>query len=79
MKSLDVYSRQGCHLCEVLIEEMMPLLRGRLEVVVHDIDGREEWKREYDTRIPVVEYDGELICQYHLDRDALARLLSNIP
>jgi Ni2+-binding GTPase involved in maturation of urease and hydrogenase len=76
MKTLAVYSRQGCHLCEQLIEEMLPIVRGRLEVVVHDIDSREDWKRKYATRIPVVEYDGEPICQYHLDRDALARILS---
>ena len=79
MRNLDVYSRQGCHLCELLIEELLPLVSGRLEIVVHDIDSREDWKREYDARVPVVEYDGELICQYHLDRDALARLLSNTP
>lgn len=71
---LDVYSRQGCHLCEVLLEELLPLVRGRLEVVVHDIDTRADWREKYDTRVPVVEYDGELICQYHLDRQALGRI-----
>jgi hypothetical protein len=76
VKTLDVYSKQGCHLCEQLIEELLPLVRGRLAVVVHDVDSREDWKKDYDTRIPVVEYDGEFICQYHLDRDALTRILS---
>ncbi len=74
MRTLVVFSRQGCHLCEQLIEELLPLVRGRLEVVVRDIDSREDWKTEYDTRVPVVEYDGEPICQYHLDRDALTRI-----
>ena len=74
MKTIDVFSRQGCHLCEVLIEELLPLLRGRFELVVHDIDTREDWQKAYDTRIPVVEYDGEVICQYHLDRQALSRI-----
>ena len=74
MKTIDVYSRQGCHLCEVLIEELLPLVRGRFEVVVHDIDTRADWRRDYDVRVPVVEYDGELICQYHLDRHALTRI-----
>jgi hypothetical protein len=75
LKTIHVYSRQGCHLCEQLIEELMPLVRGRLQVAVHDIDTRGEWKQDYDTRVPVVEYDGELICQYHLDRPALTRIL----
>jgi len=39
----------------------------------------EDWKRKYNTRIPVLEYDGEQICQYHLDRGAITRILSNTP
>jgi hypothetical protein len=74
LKTIDIYSRQGCHLCEILIEELLPLVRGRFELKVHDIDSREDWRKAYDTRVPVVEYDGELICQYHLDRHALSRI-----
>jgi len=79
MKTLTVYSRKGCHLCEIMVDELLPLVRGRFEIVVHDIDSREDWKRKYDARIPVLEYDGEHICQYHLDRDALTRILSKTP
>ena len=78
MSKIDVFSREGCHLCELLIEELLPLVRGRLDVVVHDIDTREDWRVEYGTRVPVVEYDGEFVCQYHLDRDALDRVLSRV-
>lgn len=76
MRTLQVFGRRGCHLCEHLIEELLPLVRGKFEVVVQDIDTREDWKRRYDARVPVVEYDGEVICQYHLDRQALNRILS---
>jgi hypothetical protein len=79
MPLLHVFSRRGCHLCEQLIEELLPLVKGRAEVVVCDIDTRDDWRREYDTRIPVLKYDGEFICQYHLDREALARFLNNTP
>jgi hypothetical protein len=74
LNTIDIYSRQGCHLCEILIEELLPLVRGRFELIVHDIDSREDWRKTYDRRVPVVEYDGELICQYHLDRQALSRI-----
>ena len=43
MKSLRVYSRRGCHLCEVLIRELKPLIEGRLELEVRDIDTNPEW------------------------------------
>lgn len=75
MKKIAVYSRQGCHLCELLIEELLPLLRDAFEVEIRDIDTRDEWAEAYDKRVPVVEYDGEVICQYHLDRQALDRIL----
>ncbi len=76
MNTIDVYSRQGCHLCEVLVEELLPLIRGRLEVEVHDIDSRAEWKQLYDVRVPVVEYRGRVICEYHLDREAISAILA---
>lgn len=79
MAAIQVYSRRGCHLCEILIEELLELLQGRMELEVLDIDTRDDWREEYDTRVPVVKYDGDLICQYHLDRDALATILNCDP
>lgn len=78
MAEIVVYSRQGCHLCEVLIEELLPLLRGQAELVVRDIDTRADWLDAYDTRVPVVEMDGRVLCQYSLDRDNLLRALSGL-
>ena len=75
MKKIEVYSRQGCHLCELLIEELLPLVGHAFEVEIRDIDTRNDWAEAYDQRVPVVEYDGEVICQYHLDRQALDRIL----
>ena len=71
-----VYSRRGCHLCELLLEELEPLVRGRARITVRDIDDRPEWVAEYGERVPVVHCDGEDICQYNLDRQAV---LSRIP
>ena len=79
MKSIVIYSREGCHLCDIMIEELLPLIRDRLDLIVQDVDSRHDWYEKYDTRVPVMEYDGELICQYHLDREALARILSKQP
>ncbi len=77
MRTIQVFSRRGCHLCEMLIEELQALIQGRMQLEICDIDTREEWRQEYDTRVPVVKYDGAFICQYHLDRDALATVLSS--
>lgn len=65
--AITVYSRAGCHLCEVLLEQLIPLVRGRIPVEVIDIDLQPDYREAYDTRVPVVEYNAELVCQYHLD------------
>jgi hypothetical protein len=73
--ALRVYSRPGCHLCEQLVEELLPIARGRVDVQVVDIDARPEWREAYGTRIPVVEYRGETVCQYTLDVAAVRRII----
>ena len=75
---LYVYSRCGCHLCDLLLEELLPLVRGLLEVEVRDIDSREDWKQRYDVRIPVVEFEGEVVSQYRLDRASIETVLAKL-
>lgn len=73
---LQVYSRPGCHLCEQLVERLQPMIRGRAEIEVLNIDAKATWSEKYATRIPVVEMDGHFVCQYHLDEDAINAALS---
>lgn len=75
MKALQVYSRQGCHLCEVLIGELRPLIEGRLELEVRDIDANPEWHERWFMDIPVVEYEGSVVCRHFLDQDAITGIL----
>ena len=51
------------------------MVRGVFDIEVLDIDTRPEWRERYGTRIPVVEIDGRIVCQYRLDRAAIAELL----
>ena len=75
MAAISVYSRQGCHLCEQLIEELLPLIRGCLDLEVRDIDTNAEWHERFWQDIPVVEFEGEVICRHFLDRDAITGIL----
>lgn len=79
MPVLQIYSRKGCHLCEILIEELLPLVRGGLAIEVRDIDSRPEWQAKYGIRVPVVEYEGRVICQYRVDGKAISALLGSLP
>jgi len=75
MRALQVYSREGCHLCEALIDELKPLIDGKLKLDVRDIDTNPEWHERWFMDIPVVEYKGSLVCRHFLDHDAITGIL----
>jgi hypothetical protein len=79
MTVFHYYSRKGCHLCEVMLEELLPLIRGKAEIEYRDIDSQPEWRDKYDIRVPVIEYDGQLISEYPLDYGAIRAILSRMP
>ncbi len=73
--TFQVYSRRGCHLCELLLEQLEPLLRGTGEIQLRDVDTREDWCEQYGDRVPVVCIDDRTLCEYRLDRQAVLREL----
>jgi len=75
---LDVYSRRSCALCDELLEALLPLLRGRLDVAVHDIDSRDDWRARYGMHVPVVEFDGRELCRHTLDRAAIMAVVASL-
>ncbi len=76
MKKLTLYSRVGCHLCDVM-KEQIEKYAGRyaftLDVV--DIDQDEKLRAEYDWDVPVLFVDDEKIAKYRLDEAMLLRRL----
>ena len=74
MLELVVYSRRGCHLCELMLEELVPLCRDRATIRVLDVDSREDWRRAYGQRVPVLCSGDREICVAQLDRGALLAL-----
>jgi len=71
-----LYSRAGCHLCDVA-REVVLAQRERLgfEFQEIDIEADEELELEYGIRIPVVEVDGEEAFEITVDPAELARLV----
>jgi hypothetical protein len=79
MATIHYYTRRGCHLCEIMLEELMPLTRGRAEIVICDIDTEPAWLEKFDIRVPVVEVNGRTVSEYPLDHDAVRRCLAEMP
>ena len=75
MSRLTLYSREGCHLCEQLLEELAPWVAARgATVELLDVDADPVARRRYGHRIPVLLVDGEPAAYGRLDWDALKRL-----
>lgn len=70
-----VYTRPGCHLCELLLEQLAPLLRDRAVLEMRNVDAREDWQSAFGVRIPVVEVAGSVVCEGRLDAAAVVAAL----
>ena len=78
MRTLILYSRPECHLCEALTAELLPLLAGRATVRVVDVDETVALERRYGLRIPFL-VDGDVeISGYPLDRERVERHLASL-
>jgi hypothetical protein len=74
-----VYVREHCGLCEEMLAELAPIAERRqisLQIVDLDRDGDAVRQRRYSLKVPVLEWDGALICYGRLDHGELQRLLA---
>ena len=71
-----VYSRKGCHLCELVKETLDKLApRGGFTWEDVDVDSDEQLRRQFTDEVPVVFIDGKKAFKYHMDeREFLRRL-----
>lgn len=76
VRTLLLYSRRGCHLCERLEEELQPLIAGRARVETIDIDTDIDLKKRYGLRIPVLAARDRELSGYPLQHDVVEQFLS---
>jgi glutaredoxin len=75
-REVVVYSRPGCHLCDVVKETLRRLEeRGGFRWRDVDIDQDPELRRLYGDQIPVVFVDGRKSFKYRMTEKAFLRRL----
>jgi glutaredoxin len=74
MPNVILYTRQGCHLCDVAQEI---LVRHGLEPRTIDIDADEDLRARYNECVPVVLIGGKERFRGRVDPLLLRRLLAN--
>ena len=75
-RSVIVYSRKGCHLCEVVKESLAKLSRrGGFIWQEVDVDTDLELRRQFNDEGPVVFIDGRKAFKYHMNEQEFLRKL----
>ena len=80
MHDVVVYSRKGCHLCEV-VKETLTSAQGRAAFKWRevDIDADPELRQKYTDEVPVVFIDGRKAFKYRMDIQDFVRVLAAKP
>ncbi len=72
-----VYSRKGCHLCEIVKESIVKLhKRGGFTWREVDVDSDAIARRLYNDEVPVVFINGHKAFKYRMDEREFLRKLS---
>jgi glutaredoxin len=74
VRTVTLYSRPGCHLCDEA-RKVLERLQTQASFTVEEIDitGDDALHARYLERIPVVAMDGEELFDYEVDERALLR------
>jgi glutaredoxin len=77
-RQVVVYSRKGCHLCEVVKESLVKLSRrGGFTWQEVDVDSDHELRRQFNDEVPVVFIDGHKAFKYRMDEREFLRKLAS--
>ncbi len=76
MHNVVVYSRKGCHLCDV-VKETLAQIQGEADFEWRevDIDADAQLRQEYNDQVPVVFIDGRKAFKYRMEGREFLRVL----
>jgi glutaredoxin len=74
---VTVYSRRGCHLCEVAMEKIVELQSEfAYEIDEKFIDGNSELIEKYGEQVPVIHIDGRAHDFFRVDEARFRKALA---
>lgn len=73
-----LYTRKGCHLCEIVKESLVKLeRRGLFQWQEVDVDANDQLRRQFTDEVPVVFIDGRKAFKYRMDEREFLRKLAS--
>ena len=77
IREVIVYSRKGCHLCEIVKEKLTKLeRRGGFRWREVDVETDELLRRQFTDEVPVVFIDGRKAFKYRLNEQEFLKKLA---
>ena len=75
---VTLYSRPGCHLCDV-VKEQLETIRRELDFHIEErnIDEEVSLRERYNDDIPVVAVNGRDVCKHRIDIGEFREILSS--
>jgi len=78
LREVIVYSRKGCHLCEIVKEKLTKLeRRGGFRWREVDVETDDGLRRQFTDEVPVVFIDGRKAFKYRLDEQEFLKKLAS--
>ena len=76
MKKVLIYSRTGCHLCEIVIDQINSVRNEKnFQVEIRLIDGNRDLEEKYGEQVPVIFIDEKIHDYWRVD---LERFIKDI-
>ena len=75
-----LYSRKGCHLCDIVKESLEKLHRhGGFTWHSVDVDSDDQLRRQFTDEVPVVFINGKKAFKYRMDEREFLRRITSFP
>ena len=70
MKKVTIYSRTGCHLCEIAVDKVKSVKNEfNFDLEIKLIDDSQDLEKEYGEQVPVILIDNKVHDYWRVDLD----------
>ena len=78
MKKVTVYSRTGCHLCEIAIDLIKSVKQeNNFSLEIKLIDNNSELEKEYGEQVPVILIDEKVHDYWRVDLTRFTKVINS--
>jgi glutaredoxin len=78
MKKVTVYSRSGCHLCEIAIDRIKSTMDDlKFELDIKLIDNDIKLQEEYGEQVPVILIEGKVHDYWRVDLERFTKAVKS--